>query len=370
MEPNYRYKWVTADPQPSKDWIFKDGKVAKAEGRGKSVPEWKNGVKTGVWLWQDRYENKDIHGERNKIRQMAEKRALVKAVRNYGAFSEIFTESPDEWELTPDEEAEAEQPPTGRVVKSSPPGEGSGVTQGVPTPQPPATSAPSSPSKGNGGGGGPSGGPEVAPAGPAPIISIEWKSDAAEVGYVSGDLTRILPYLIRNLQGIKLEDKDVWVVPANMVPELEQWCRDNDHGFQEVSGMSSSGSPKTEKPQEVAVPSQATPTQGPGLGQPGPAAISGLVKLVKPTKNKKSGVENYNVLIGEEGSGQGIFYYCYRKDLWALFDKALNKQVTVWVKDKAIVGFVKLNGRTFCEDGITPEIQNAEDRKPTGSLFT
>ena len=343
MEPNFRYRWVTADPQPSKDWIFKEGRVRKAEGTGKSVKEWKNGQQTGDWLWQDRLENKDVHGERNKVRQMGEKRALVKAIRNYGALSEIFTEDPSEWAFPADEDEApaAEQPPTGKVVRD--------------------------PEQ-----------PRPASAAPAKMITVSWGSDASDVAFVSGDISEAIGLIKGAWQGIQLEKSKVYVMPGPFIADLAEWCKANGHQFQEVSAMPKPADPptQTQSPPAAAQPEAAAPSpkNGPEVkGNPGPAAaetitVQGTVKTVRISKTKNN-TESYNVLIGEMGSGQGTFYYAFNRALWPILDQSVNKEVTVLVKDKAIVGFVKVNGREFDTDGITPIIQNSEDRPSAGSLF-
>jgi hypothetical protein len=363
MEPNFRYRWVQADPQPSKDWIFSEGKVRKAEGTGKSVKEWKNGKPTGNWLWMDRVENKDIHGERNKIRQMGEKRAIVKAIRNYGALSEIFTEDPSEWAFPDEDEGvEAEEPPTGKVVRETPKesSQGMGETRQNVAP----------------------GGASSASVSPSKIITVTWGSDASEVAYITGDIAEIVEQIKGAWQGIKLEDREAYVLPASFILDLEEWCERNGYQVQEISGSSKPAEHPKEAPHAPPVTTQpeAAAPAGTGKGGPeikgdsGPAAVQtvqGTVKQIRMNKSKaKNGsIESYNVLIGELGSGSGLFYYAYNRNLWPILDQAINKPVTVLVKQKAIVGFVKVNGRTFDSDGITPEIQNGEDRPKPESLF-
>jgi len=358
MEPNFRYQWVTADPQPSKDWIFSEGKVRKAEGTGKSIKEWKDGRPTGNWLWQDRMEVKDIHAQRNKVRQQGEKRGFVKSIRNFGALSEIFTEDPSEWAFPEEEGIEAEEPPTGKIVREAAeePSQGMGeASQNV---------APS--------------GASTASASPAKIITVSWTSDASDVAYVSGDLAQVLERIKGGWQGIKLEDRDVYVLPAPFIPELQEWCATNGHQFQEISGSSiPAESPKVPHDQAPVTQPEAAGNNGPEVkGASGPTAaevttIQGVIKQlrVNRTKGKGRGVENYNVLIGEPGSGAGLFYYAYNRSLWPILDQCVQKQVVVLVKQKTIVGFVKVNGRTFDSDGITPQIEMGEDRPAAGSLF-
>lgn len=123
MESNFRYRWVKVDAKVcTADWRNQVGFPGKQLGTHKCYPVYKSGVKTQDWEWSERHDNPNIWDERNKVRQMAEKRALVKAVRNFGAMSEIFTEDPSEWKLDDESNVplseEPEQPVAGRVVRS------------------------------------------------------------------------------------------------------------------------------------------------------------------------------------------------------------------------------------------------------------
>jgi hypothetical protein len=121
METNYRFRWAKREnaPNPDKDEAAK----LKAAGLGKWRKErpWAHGKQSAVeeWVWYDRVENPNVHDERNKVRQMAQKRAMVKAVRNMGALSEIFTSDPGEWDI-PEEEGspyeDMDHTPSGRRV--------------------------------------------------------------------------------------------------------------------------------------------------------------------------------------------------------------------------------------------------------------
>ena len=124
METNYRYVWVEKDDpcastfSQGHDKSRCAGCQRKAElkaikmGRSRKIAEWARGKKVGDrWIWEERVDNPNIHNERNKVRQMGGKRALVKGVRNMGAISEIFTADPSEWDLAseePDDSPESE----------------------------------------------------------------------------------------------------------------------------------------------------------------------------------------------------------------------------------------------------------------------
>lgn len=121
METNYRFRWAKREnaPSPEKD----EAAQLKAAGLGKWRKErpWAHGKQSAVeeWVWYDRVENPNVHDERNKVRQMAQKRAMVKAVRNMGALSEIFTSDPGEWDI-PEEEGspyeDMDHAPSGRRI--------------------------------------------------------------------------------------------------------------------------------------------------------------------------------------------------------------------------------------------------------------
>ena len=104
MEDNYRFRFQERDankPQPSP--LEKDELKALGMGRSKKKVEWVKGKPAGEkWVWLDRVENPNIFNERNKVRQIGGKRALVKGVRNMGAMSEIFVTNPEEWNIPED----------------------------------------------------------------------------------------------------------------------------------------------------------------------------------------------------------------------------------------------------------------------------
>jgi len=125
MESNYRFRWRKCEGN-EKDPVPSEAEQAqlKREGRGRwqLTQEWIHGVKQKekVWKWFERVNNPNIWDERNKVRQMGEKRGLVKAVRGCGAMSELFVASPDEWDVGPEEEGspvvDADHTESGRRV--------------------------------------------------------------------------------------------------------------------------------------------------------------------------------------------------------------------------------------------------------------
>ena len=107
METNYRYVWVESDLMPTDE----EKNRLKMIGMGKmrKVAVWARGKKTGDrWAWYIRVDNPNIWNERNKVRQIGEKRGLVKGVKQMGALSAIFNADPSEWQFTTDEEESPE----------------------------------------------------------------------------------------------------------------------------------------------------------------------------------------------------------------------------------------------------------------------
>jgi len=105
METNFRYTWAEA-PDPGQD--EKDRLKLIGMGQNRQVWKWIQKRRQQVWVWQVRIENPNIWNERNKVRQMAEKRALVKCLRNAGAVSQIFNSDPSEWNIGEETEDEYE----------------------------------------------------------------------------------------------------------------------------------------------------------------------------------------------------------------------------------------------------------------------
>ena len=112
MESNFRFRWMERDltkrPKPTEA----EAEALKIQGMGRYRKKaiWAHGryVKD-EWVWWDKVENPNIYDERNKVRQMGEKRALVKCVRNMGALSEIFVSDPSEWDIPEEELGSPEQ---------------------------------------------------------------------------------------------------------------------------------------------------------------------------------------------------------------------------------------------------------------------
>lgn len=328
MESNFRYRWVKREPQPAKDWVFSDeAKGLKASGQGKSIREYKNNVAVG-WLWMDRQENPNIYDERNKVRQMGDKRALVKAVRNYGALSEIFTEDPSEWAFDEEETPAVEAQPSGKVVREEPQ-----EKQGEPTAESHKAQSPAA----------------EAPQTPKPIVQVSWPSDSSEFALVHlGTGTGKVTDWMRDTLGGEWRDKQkAWAVPAQRVPDLAAACENAGYSFQEVQPSKSSG----------AAPS----TTGTA---PSPHRVA-VVTAIKVGTTKNKGIEKMEILWG------GVWHYCFNKSLFAFLNEAKMKDCIFDVsvdKPPKIIGIRKIGKREF--DGDVPVIQSSEERpKTTEDLF-
>lgn len=209
---------------------------------------------------------------------------------------------------------------------------------------------------------------KTAPA-PKKIVSITMPSDASDVAYAWGDLTaEILEVIKGPCLGIKLEDKDVYAMPADKVVPLESECEKRGYLYQEVSALPS---PKSDaappaadaKAAEAAAPSEQ---KGAPLGQGAPAAetITGIVKKVKPNQVSPKSKKTYYAVLIDAG-----WLYVYRTTLWPIFDQCQGMQVEVTVKNKVIQGFKRVHTRMFEADGATPIVQNSEERPKGGRLF-
>lgn len=313
METNFRYRFVEADPQPSREVARK----AMFEGKGK----WKyvhvlekgrvvflDGKPVLERKWHDRLENSNIHDERNKVRQQAEKRALVKAIRNFGALSEIFVEDPSEWELDPElaPERTANVTQVGKIVRDPDP---------VPKSEQPAVV------------------PDAVPDGTGKTVQLVFLSEAGEAAHVSGDIGEIVSFIKKECHGIKLPDADVYQIPGAYVEHLAAKCREWKFTFQEVSRRRRDSKP------------------GCGL------VVMTKVSYKPGTKN----VAYFQVLIKDDNTAG--WYFCYNPQLYSILAGAVDKDVELIVNAKVIVGLKRIDTREYDEDGITPVIQVGENRQ-------
>lgn len=332
MEDNFRYRFVEADPQPDQQTARR--KDFSGEGKWRYVPVlennrilYRNGVPVMERKFYNRIENTNIYGERNKVRQQAEKRALVKAIRNYGAFSEIFVEDPSEWDLAPQEFSptkqivhvdagtvkrdpdaaprQAEQAAMGSVV----------VEHGQVKLQP---------------------SPPNAAVGFGKAIQIVWPDpDSGEVAHVYGDTALISRELVRDFHAQLIEGTDTFEMPGGFVDKLAERCREDwGFAFQEIS--------------------RKRPDSKPGQG------IILMTKAATVGAGKR--VAYYQVLL--KSANHLAWYFCYNEKLYGILSQGKDKQAYLTINAKVIVGIQKIGDREYDEDGITPILQNSEDRRP------
>jgi phage recombination protein Bet len=199
------------------------------------------------------------------------------------------------------------------------------------------------------------------------IISIAMPSDAAEAAHVFGDLDENIVQVIKGpCMGIKLEDKDIYVIPISHVVVLEAACQEQGYGYQEVSGLPSPSLSQKEgsKAAENAVGNPSE--KGVSLTPDTPTAIIGTIQAIraKQKAKKPNAKEHYQLVISDQ------VYFCYRTTLWPILDQLKpGMEVEFFIKDRVLNGFKKANGREFDADGITPIIQNSEPRPAAGRLF-
>lgn len=310
METNYRYRWVKMDPPPTREWIQTESKMAKELGTHKCWPI-KEGNTIKEWVWNVRRDNPNIYDERNKVRQMAEKRALVKAVRNFGALSEIFTEDPSEWVLDSDtsESSATEEPITpGEIKRDAPP--------------PVKTEPAAAPQQ------------EVKPSGK---IEIRWPSDTSDVAFI---FTQDADYgaKIRDFCEWKAE-RMAWVCPSINVPDAVEIA--SRMGLTVIETEEGQYTVKETAPKPQMAKSEAEP-----------AIQSGKVSLVKKQPGNKG---DYYIVIFA-----GKTTYCYRTTLYEHLAKSLNKtcEFVVLPGQYPKITAIKRIGETEF-DGDVPVIQRS-----------
>jgi hypothetical protein len=205
-------------------------------------------------------------------------------------------------------------------------------------------------------------------ASPKKIISISMPSDASDVAHVWGDLDApIIEHIKGPCLGIKLEDKDVYVMPISHVVVLESFSEEKGYGYQEISGMPPSPSESTPKETAQMPESAARPSTNPvgaSLDKGAPAAVSGKVTDVQPVRTSPKSKKQFRVVV----VGKDAFYV-YRTTMWPYLDECKGRECEFSIKDKVLTGFKRVGNRTFDPDGVTPEIQNNEPRPKAGRLF-
>ena len=109
----------------------------------------------------------------------------------------------------------------------------------------------------------------AAPASPTKIVSVTIPSDGSDVAYVSGDLDERMIEAIKTVcEGIKLEDKDIFVMPVANVEVLAMRCKMMGYGYQEVSGLPSPNQKSAEAPKPPARAPEAAAPSGAKTGAP------------------------------------------------------------------------------------------------------
>jgi phage recombination protein Bet len=343
---------------------------------GKPIPEkatirlWKKGLEhpvIGVAYW-DEFAPADLNDSqafmwKKMPRHMLAKCAEALAIRKgYPELSDIYTD--EEFHQAKEDFTES-----GRQITQGPVVGTQGAADAVAARKIAEHNAKSPAPAAQDGRGGPQSTTGGTNASPTKIISVSIPGDASEVAYAYGDLdAKIVQEIKERCDGIKLEDKEMYVMPVANVEVLVQRCKFLGYGYQEVSGMPA---PKvgdsTPKASPQAPETAATPSGvGQGASKDAPTAVSGTVKQINPNrKAKKPGAKlHYQVVIGEE------IYFCYRDTLWPILDQIRpGMEAEVFIKDRVLRGFKRVASRMFDEDGVTPVIQVNEERPAPGKLF-
>lgn len=313
METNFRYRWADMrdeDGNPIKPNKLEASRtIAVNMARwlpakmafGKIVPLNKNDQKKGTpveyWIYQERVDNPNIYDERNKVRQMGEKRSFVKSIKRMGALSEVFQEDPNEWPETLD--VKPETPTEAPFV--------AGVVERNEATKPQTPQAKPEPSK------------------PKGTISIVWQDK--DLARVFGDTKAIEEKLVHSLMGIKLAGKEEFIVQAVYVPPLCELCATENLQVQETQ------LPKHKPASENCVEEKGT------------------IENAKASQGKTA--PNVQILFN------GAWLYCYSKTLWGYLFAGVKKEARILVLRKegrapTVEGLVFCAGQRFAEDGKTP----------------
>lgn len=320
METNFRYRW--ADMRDEEGNPIKPDKLAASRKIAINMARWlpgkmKNGqivamtpaekkakMPAEYWIYQERVENPNIYDERNKVRQIGEKRGFVKSIKRMGALSEVFQEDPNEWPETLDVKPEA---PTEEPFKA-------GVVER--NDQPKAQT-------------------EAVGLEPPPIgrghISLVWQDK--DLAKVSGeDTKRIEDVLVGTLQGVKLQGKQEFILQACYVQALADFCA------------------------RPHINIQITETQMEGQHKPKPASElcneeTGVIENAKQSTGKTT--PNVQILFNK------AWLYCYSKTIWPYLFQGVKKNATILVLRKegrapTVEGLVEAAGIRFEKDGKTP----------------
>lgn len=308
MESNYRYRMAQSASKPDK--AEADRLKSMGLGRWKKVAEWKNGKKVGdSWVWFERVENPNIHDERNKVRQIGEKRALVKCARGVGAMSEIFTSDPNEWDdVRSDEDTESDpytdmdftasgrriveqdgHSPSGKpVTHEAKKADGRAAAQAVAAEKVGEKNSDSSPSNE---------GEKQEERDPFNgIVEIDQTNEADPV--VRGDIAKILPVMQKNFRMTWNDDDKAWHIDGRDVENLFEMCRQLSyhywHFIRDDKGKiikfadgkrikeSTDAAPATEQPKGKTTETSPQPVSAPPATttplKPGESLVTGIVK--------------------------------------------------------------------------------------------
>ena len=321
MESNYRYsfaevEWDEQNPKPAQEVL--DEMKQRGEGKWRKKAEWARGKKVGEkWVWMARVDHPNIYDNRNKVRQMAQKRALVKAIRNMGALSEIFTSDPSEWDIPFDDDdpknekdfteggrrivntdgtmpsgrpapaythprnekgnTQAQAEVAERVIKEKKQAmESAGRTEQRTVGSAHTASQPQSTG--------------AAPQTPPPKIVTVTLSQDGKVAKIEGAITANLSSWMKATLGATWSDQyTAWLVPAERVSDVK-WAADK-------AGL---------QVQEVKKNAPVVSSKG-------------VVKQVKPHEKTSRGAENVQVLLN------GVWCYCYHKHLFEALRESKDK---------------------------------------------
>jgi hypothetical protein len=387
MESNFRFRWVKRETKIPQE----DADKLKAAGLGKWRKEknWK--TKMEEWVWLDRTENSNIHDTRNNVRQIGQKRTLVKGTRNMGALSEIFTTDPSEWTPTENDEGdpfdERDYAPSGRRIVQedgkSPSGryettesQLSGSTEAAQAVLKQKLEAGKKVKAGERNTEAP--GPVAAqvppmPTAPFKVVHVGWRYEG-RFFFLQGDIAQFIDQ-IKAWGGEWISDEHFWQVPSAWYSDFDILLQ--QHGYElrarQVSAVPASPelTPRGALPQASGT-QRAAPTQGAGEKQsPNPRSTvspsgAGLLTKAKLGHTSKSNIEYLEVV------WKGTAYACYDKKLFPflqLCGTPIEAELLVSEDKRKVIGIVRLGTRRFTE-GHIPEIQASEERpQKTADLF-
>lgn len=317
METNFRYRW--ADMRDEEGNPIKPNKLEASRRIAVNMARWipgkmKNGqiiamtpadkkakMPAEYWIYQERVDNPNIYDERNKVRQMGEKRSFVKSIKRMGALSEVFQEDPNEWPETLDVKPEAppEEPfVAGKVERNEP------VL--------PSTSR------------------EVALATgeiPRGHISVIWQDK--NLARITGEGTKqIEDKLVNSLMGIKLAGKQEFILQASYIPPLFELCARPEVNLQ-VTEVQHKPKPASDACVEE----------------------KGIIQNAK--KNEGKTTPHVQILFNN------VWLYCYSKTLWPFLFAGIKKEARILVLRKegrapTVDGLRQVGNIFFETDGKTP----------------